>query len=509
MDNEGGSQLIDKNNLKQGYVLFEEIPKLRMKAGYVLSEADIKKIIEQDDINEVQVLIQQKDEEPNKSSCYTKEDLEKMKMPRHQKEKAIFNADTDAKLQQIIHIKKDIIRGEDYEQKVESHKKEKLHKFYGVLKSIHGPQKDETLQVIDKYAKSAADLDGIEAVDSLDTGKIVRKLDKYERNVNFFIDKALGQKRVFTSFVEEIVIDFINDVGYSLARALFSSISKIEHFKDFITSHSLQVMIVSLITAIEMTKMIKEKSDELAKSDIETFLAISKKFFSLEDLISLGVAALLHDIDIKNKLPDLSLDQNLGFELDSVISLHASNGFHICKKLDIEFDIQRAVYQHHERFDGTGYPNSLMPRFFSKYTPLIMFAEYYIELTTFNPFVRQTLPPRQALVDVLSQKREEFDGDVVYAFIRAASLFPVGSWLLLSDGHIGIVSDINKHKLDKPIITAFFDKNLQRIDSYDINLAEDEDITVIKPIDLPSIKKLAGGTLNFVFEEYNVMDDYE
>jgi HD-GYP domain-containing protein (c-di-GMP phosphodiesterase class II) len=498
-----GAQNIDKKELKQGYVLFQDIPALKLKAGYVLSDSDIEKIIALPNIDVVTVLIQEKNEIQGSGTAsvrhYTKEDLENADIDSSERDRALFDVKNDTRLREVINIKKDLIRGGvKYEQRFEEHKRKKLSKFHNVIKSIHGHQKDETLKVIDDYAKVAADIDGIEEIESAQTIELVRKLDKYERNAEFFLKGALSQRRVFTSFVEEIVVDFINDVGYSLARALFTGISKIDKYKDFLAAHSLQVMIVALITAIEMTKMIKEKSDLLASSDINTFLAISKKFFSLEELINLGVAALLHDIEIKNKIPDLAINHKLGFEWDSIISLHPSNGFHLCKKINMDFDIQRSVYQHHERFDGSGYPNGLLPRFFSKYTPIVMFAENYVELTTFNPFVKTALPPRIALVDFLSRKREQFDGDVIYSFIRAASLFPVGSWLLLSDGHIGIVSDVNKDKLDKPVITVFFDKNLERVDTFDINLAE-EDLTIVKPIDLPSIKKLAGGSLNFIF----------
>jgi hypothetical protein len=128
-------------------------------------------------------------------------------------------------------------------------------------------------------------------------------------------------------------------------------------------------MIVSLITAIELTKMIKEKSDQLAASDSTPSSRSARSSFSLEDLVNLGVAALLHDIEIKNKFPHLHFDDKHGYEWDSIVDLHPSNGFHICKKLNIDFDVQRAVYQHHERFDGSGFPNGLFPRFFAKYTP--------------------------------------------------------------------------------------------------------------------------------------------
>ncbi len=496
--------LLDKNELKPGYILYEDITSVPgMRQGYVLSSKDIEVIQKSDKVEKIRVFQTDKSaEEPAtlEKKAPTIEDVKKIDLEENERKDAVFSPEQDARLQRIVAMKKGIIRGDGYENKVEETKQETIDKFGAALKTIHTYQKEETLSVIDNYAKSTADLEGIEMVAGLKTRELVQKLDHYERNGEFFLNAALSQKKVYSSFVEEIVVDFINDVGYQLARALFSSVSKIDSFADYLAAHSLQVMIVSLITAIELTKMIKEKSDQLAASDLNTFLAISKKFYSLEDLVNLGIVALLHDIEIKNKFPHLHFDEKLGYEWDSILDLHPSNGFHICKKLNIDFDVQRAVYQHHERFDGSGFPNGLFPRFFSKFTPVIMFAEYYTELTTPNPFVDKIIPPRNALVNILSKERTKFDGDVIYAFIRAASLFPVGSWLMLSDGTVGIVIDVNKQELERPVLKVFFDKSLQRLKPFIVDLGK-QDLKIVKPIDLYTIKKMAGEAMNFVFAD--------
>ncbi len=498
--------IISADELRPGLVLFQELSGIPgMKAGYVLSQADIEVIQKHKEITEIRIIDPklleqaQKDIQEIEEAVYSREDLLREDISDEERQSGITDPRVDKKIAHLVHIKKDIIRGPAYKETRQKYRQEKLEQFTDILKSSHGQVKTQTLKAIDDYSISAADMDGLTAVEAASANKLVDRLNKYERNMRQFLDAVLNQKTVFTSFVEEIVVDFINDVGYKLARALFTSISKNEEYNDFLTAHSLQVMIVSLITAIEMTKMIQEKSDSLASRDIDTFLAVSSKFFSLEELINLGICALLHDIEIKNKYPFLSLDDELGYEWESILALHPSNGYHITKALNIDFDVQRTVYQHHERFDGSGFPNGLYPRFFTKYTPIIMFAEHYIEMTTPNPFESDMQPARNALVYILSQERVLFDGDVVYAFIRAASLFPVGSWLLLGDGSIGVVSDVNKGRLDRPLVKVFFDKDSLRVDPYDVDLARTE-MKIKRPVDLPSIKKLAGTSMNFIFD---------
>ncbi|NPV01629.1 MAG: HD domain-containing protein [Brevinematales bacterium] len=495
---------IDKVQLKPGQVLFEEIPNIPgMKSGYVLSISDIEKIQRSPKITSVKILLIEKASDlpptaPHRSRTELKDEIQKLDLPDLEKRNSLYDRGLGERVEQLVGLKKEFIRGEKYHERVDTHREDNIKKFHSTLKTIHTQQKEETMQAIAVFAKSAADIDGLSEIDGLDLQALVNKLDRYERNIKYFMDAVERENMIITAFIEEIVLDFINDVGFQLARGLFSAISKNEHYSNFIISHTLQVMIVALITAIEMSKMITEKTAEMKHNDLNTFLAIGKKSYQLEDLINLGIAAVLHDIDIKIRVPDLTYSYNGGYEWDSIIDTHPTNGFHLVKRLGLSFDVERAVFQHHERIDGSGFPNGTLPRFFSKYTPVIMFAEHYIESTTPNPFVDKYYSPRTALVEILSRQRHQLDGDSIYAFIRAASLFPIGTWLLLSDGNIGIVYDINKELLERPILKVFFDRSLQRVNPFMEDLSK-SNVQIVKPIDLSSIRKIAGGPLNFIF----------
>ncbi|OHD56925.1 MAG: hypothetical protein A2Y33_08155 [Spirochaetes bacterium GWF1_51_8] len=496
-------QEIEKEGLKPGHVLAEDVPGFPgLRPGYVLSVDDIARIKRSDKLTHVKILLIEKPENipisPIRPRSEIKEEIKKLDIPDLDKRNAVTDKDLAQRVEQLVGLKKEYIRGENHPERMEAHKEESLKHFHSTLKTIHTHQKEETLQVIDSFARSAADIDGLSELEGLELQELVNKLDRYERNIKFFIDAVQLEQQILPAFIEEIVVDFINDVGFGLARALFSAISKIDRYSNYIIAHTLQVMIVSLITAIELSKMITEKAAKSAHTDLNTFLAISRKTYQLDDFINLGIAAVLHDIDIKIRVPDLTYSYNGGYEWESIIDTHPTNGFHLVKKLGLSFDVERAVFQHHERMDGSGYPNGTLPRFFSKYTPVIMFAEHYIESTTPNPFVNKFSSPRTALVDILSKERHQFDGDIIYAFIRAASMFPIGTWLLMSDGNIGIVYDINKELLERPIVKVFFDKNLQKVTPFMEDLAK-SNVQIVKPIDLSSIRKIAGTPLTFIY----------
>ncbi len=76
----------------------------------------------------------------------------------------------------------------------------------------------------------------------------------------------------------------------------------------------------------------------------------------------------------------------------------------------------------------------------------------------------------------------KFDGDVVYAFLYAASLFPVGSWVMLSDDRIGLVIDVNRSDLAKPIVKVLFDRNFGQIDPDLVDLSR-SNLSIAKPVD--------------------------
>jgi hypothetical protein len=153
--------LLDKTELKPGYILYEDLTALPgMRQGYVLSTMDIEKILKSDKIDKIRVFQTDKTPEPeiNLNKAPTKEDLEAIEMVESERRDAVFSPEQDERLRQIVAMKKGIIRGDDYDQKVEETKQETIDKFGAALKSANNFQKEETIAVIENYAKSAADL---------------------------------------------------------------------------------------------------------------------------------------------------------------------------------------------------------------------------------------------------------------------------------------------------------------------------------------------------------------
>jgi HD-GYP domain-containing protein (c-di-GMP phosphodiesterase class II) len=509
--------MVPINDLREGMVLNQDLTAdVGLRQGRVLTASDIGKIKEIKPNDKLSVVLSnslrsqlnipdpqiQAKELGQKQS---RETLKSLQISQYREvlgesdiRAAVSDQNLDGALKGIVEKKKAVIRGDDYQNRVENYRNAHLEKYKNSIKTIQTSTRKDTMNIIDHYAQTHADMESLSDVDALGTNELVNRSDVYEQNAEFFMDSVLTKKTVFTSFVENIVVDFLADMGYDLARGMLTFLSRNESKVSYISSHSLQVMIISLVAAIELTRIINQKSQSLSSEDLGTLLSISKKSFTLDDLVNLGIAALLHDIEFRKQVPDLKDNSVFDIQHQSIIDLHPSNGYHIAKTLNIDYEVQRAVFQHHERYDGSGYPSGLHPRFFTKYTPILMFAEYYTEMITRNPFVNTVLSPRDTVVKLLSNERTKFDGDVIYAFLKAASLYPVGSWVILSDSRIGLVRGVNSEKLDRPTIGVYFDRNFNRIGEEEVNLISSP-LQIIKPLSWDIVRSAVKEPINFIY----------
>lgn len=486
---------IPKKEIKPGYVLNEDLLIAGgMRQGRVLTYADIEAIMNSPEIGEVDVLTLDDLKAKADTVFHTGSNVPDVApVAEEEYARSLFDPYVANKIKHNVEIKMNRMRGENYAERLDSRRQNYSKLFQTSINTAYSQQKISALESIEHQSRSEADFEGLKALDGVSLPEMLAKLRWYEQNAAMFMDAALSEKRVYTSLVEEIATDMVGNVGYNLQMALLAAFAKGYRSIDFIVSHSLQVMLVSMVSAIELTRIMTDKAARFAETDIETLIAINRKSFTLEELTQLGVAALLHDIALKRDIPDMTQDTEFSIQQDSVIQLHPSNSFHITKMLPIDYEVQRAVYQHHERFDGTGYPSAISPRFYTKFTPILMFAESYIEQTTRNPFIHSPRTPRNVLVDMLSKDRTRYDGDVIYAFLHAASLFPVGSWVSLSDERVGMVIDVNRNDLAKPIVKVLFDRHFEPVEWDLVDLARSP-LSIARPIDYRIVQQYLKST---------------
>jgi HD-GYP domain-containing protein (c-di-GMP phosphodiesterase class II) len=138
-----------------------------------------------------------------------------------------------------------------------------------------------------------------------------------------------------------------------------------------------------------------------------------------DEVFKISLSALLHDIG-KIGMPDAILRKPSRVTDDEfrVIREHPARGERILRPLRHLREIIAGVVEHHERYDGTGYPRKLKGEEISLTGRILAVADTFDAMTSDRPY-RQGLPAGIALVEIREQAGRQFDPQVVTAFLAA------------------------------------------------------------------------------------------
>ena len=168
-------------------------------------------------------------------------------------------------------------------------------------------------------------------------------------------------------------------------------------------------------------------------------------------LAQLGMLGLLLDIG-KIKLPRELLEKNARLTADEFeqIKDHVDLGLTILQEIpNIDPDVLEGIAQHHERMNGSGYPNNLMGDKISTFGRMGAIADTYAAVTKPRPYA-EIISPHQALQMLSSWGGSQFQTDMVEQFIQSIGVFPVGSMVELSTGEVAVVVTHSKIKRLRP-----------------------------------------------------------
>lgn len=163
---------------------------------------------------------------------------------------------------------------------------------------------------------------------------------------------------------------------------------------------------------------------------------------SRQDLLNLSLGAILHDVG-KIFIPKTVLLKNgpLSNEEYLVMKKHPERGYnYLSNSSCISSNAKMIILQHHERYDGLGYPNALNGDKINRLAKIVSVADVYDSLTSDRPY-RKALSPNYAFEYIIGNVYSMFDHNVVQAFSKVVVPYPEGSLVKLSNGDIGIVED--------------------------------------------------------------------
>lgn len=186
--------------------------------------------------------------------------------------------------------------------------------------------------------------------------------------------------------------------------------------------------------------------------------------FPDERLELLGLAGMLLDIG-KTKLPDTILQKKgpLTAEEYEIAKTHVMHSVELIRAAPgLPKGLEDIVIQHHERVNGSGYPQGLRGSEISIEGAIAGLVDSYSALTSARPHAEQ-ISPSIALSQLHKLRGTLFDEKLVEQFIQCIGIFPVGSAVELNTGEIGFVIAQNlAHRL-QPRVVLILDRDLKPI----------------------------------------------
>ncbi|MDA3931176.1 MAG: diguanylate cyclase [Tenericutes bacterium] len=137
-----------------------------------------------------------------------------------------------------------------------------------------------------------------------------------------------------------------------------------------------------------------------------------------EALKGLGTAAMFHDIG-KISIPDeiLNKPSKLSKEEYEVIKTHTTTGYDILNTADEYSELAVHASSHHERYDGTGYPNRLKGDKIPLFSRIICVADAYEAMTSDRPY-RKKMPKAKAVSEIIKYSGTQFDPLISKVFVE-------------------------------------------------------------------------------------------
>ena len=237
-------------------------------------------------------------------------------------------------------------------------------------------------------------------------------------------------------------------------------LTNLKTFDNYLYAHSVNVAVLSLVIG---------KAMGLTNQQLET----------------LGVSALLHDIGMLNVSRNILEKPGRLTQSESLeIQKHPTYGYNlILEKTKLGKDVAYSVYQHHERLDGSGYPNGLTGNFINLYAKIVGLADTYEAMSSPRVY-REMYMSYSAMRHIIANATRLFDSNVLNAFISAVALYPVGSLVKLLSGEVAIVIKANKRFPVRPIIKILMDEKGEKVDgTVIVDLLKNSDIVIKEPVD--------------------------
>lgn len=245
---------------------------------------------------------------------------------------------------------------------------------------------------------------------------------------------------------QQVNVEAVRQVAASVVAELMNNkwamvhLNDIRAYDDYTFGHSVNVCVLAVLTGIALGTMNRPRLEKLA------------------------MGALLHDVG-KMMVPNKILNKpgKLNREEWKIMRRHSAYGFEILRARSQELSILSAhvALQHHEKFNGEGYPRGLRGTDIHEFARIVAVADVYDALTSDRAYNRALLP-HQAYEILLAAENTHFDGEILQAFLERIAIYPVGCLVELNTGDIGMVVKVVPRLSARPTVRLLISGDGQR-----------------------------------------------
>ena len=213
-----------------------------------------------------------------------------------------------------------------------------------------------------------------------------------------------------------------------------------------------------------------------------------------DTLMELADGALLHDVGMLRVPENIkSKDGQLEKEELQTMRSHPLYSYQIITgDLGLSDDIAQIALQHHERWDGEGYPQALKGDEINYLARITSIADAYEAMISERPY-RNSMVGYEAMKNILSDNCRRFDPDILKIFIRSMGIYPLGSLVMMSDSSIARVIGVNKEAPLRPEIILLIDAEgteYRGDTGPSINLLENKSLFITRALDIKDLLSL-------------------
>lgn len=316
------------------------------------------------------------------------------------------------------------------------------------------------------------------------SARIIQK-EAYSLVQNIMFDVRMGRS-IESDWVKRIVNNMVDSILRNSDALL--SLTRIKRHDEYTFVHSLDVCIFCLSFARHLS-------------------------FSRDEMLEFGIGALLHDVG-KMKIPahilhkpdSLSAEDWVEVRKHPVYSLEimeASKG--------IPPQSKQLALQHHERYNGSGYPFGLAGDSIGIFGQLAGIVDFYDAITSDRAY-QKAIPPHEGIRQIYERSQLEFNRLFVERFIQCIGIHPFGTLVLLDTEELGIVCEINSEILLRPkVLIIYRNSKTPYAQPFQADLTEQSEKshdyrrTIIMPLDPRKWNIHTGAYLSDIQNTLNVL----